>query len=82
MAKARKKSAAKAKRKRTRVGKKRRKVPSKKSKLAARKKTARKAKPRGIIAKIVSDYEAIVDMLADAENLHRKLEPKISREPE
>ena len=39
-------------------------------------------KPRGILAKIVADFEAVIDTLADADNLHRKLEPKISREPE
>ena len=87
--KARKKSAAKAKKKPTAVSKKKRRtVAKKKSKAAARKKTARKAKPKtkpkpkGLIATLVADFKAAVDTLTDAERLHRKLEPHVSREPE
>jgi hypothetical protein len=85
--KARKKSAAKAKKKSTAVSKKKRKtVAKKKFKLAARKTVARKAKtkpkPKGVVATIVADIEAVVDTLTDAERLHRKLEPHVSREPE
>ena len=85
--KARKKSAAKAKKKPTAVSKKKRKtVAKKKSKVAARKKAARKAtpkpKPKGVIATLVADFKAAVDTLTDAERLHRKLEPHVSREPE
>ena len=85
--KARKKSAAKAKKKAKKKStavtkKKRRTVAKKKSKVAARKTAARKAKPKGVIATIVGDFEAVVDTLADAERLHRKLEPRGSPESE
>jgi hypothetical protein len=85
--KARKKSAAKAKKKPTAVSKKKRKTAARnKSKVAARKKTARKAKskakPKGVGGTIIADIEAVVDTLTDAERLHRKLEPHVSREPE
>ena len=79
--KTRKKSAAKTKKKR--------KAPAKKkSKVAARKKPARKAKPKnkpkpkGVIATIVADVKAFVDTLTDAEQLHKKLEPRGSPESE
>ena len=85
--KARKKSAAKAKKKPAAVTKKKRKTVAKnKSKAAARKKPARKAKsmakPKGVVATIVADFEAVVDTLTDAERLHRKLEPRGSPESE
>jgi hypothetical protein len=85
--KARKKSAAKAKRKPSALSKKKRKtVAKKKSKVTARKRTARKAKtkskPKGVVGTIVADIEAVVDTLTNAERLHRKLEPHVSREPE
>lgn len=84
--KARKKSAAKTGKKAKKkpvVGKKKRKTAAKRrTKLAARKKAARKPEPKGIFAKIVGDFEAVVDTLTDAERLHRKLEPRVSREPE
>jgi hypothetical protein len=57
-------------------------ISERKPKAAAKKKPAAPPKPRGILAKIVADFEAVIDTLADADNLHRKLEPKISREPE
>ena len=89
--KTRKKSAAKAKKKPAAVTKKKRKTKRKtaaknKSKPAARKKPARKAKPKtkpkpkGVIAKIVADFKAVVDTLTDAERLHHKLEPRGSPE--
>ena len=77
--KARKKSAAKTK-------KKRKPVAKKKSKVAARKKMARKAKsktkPKGVVAKLVAEFKAVVDTLSEAEQLHRKLEPRGSPESE
>jgi hypothetical protein len=85
--KTRKKSAAKTKKKR--------KAPAKKkSKVAARKKPARKAKSKtkpkptskpkrkGIVATIVADFKAVVATLTDAEQLHKKLEPRGSPESE
>ena len=83
--KTRKKSASKAKKKPTAVSRKKRKpVAKKKFKTAARKKAARKTKPKpkGVVATIVADIEAVVDTLTEAERLHRKLEPHVSREPE
>lgn len=83
--KTRKKSVSKAKKKPTEVSMKKRKpVAKKKSKAAARKKAARKTKPKpkGVVATIVADIEAVVDTLTEAERLHRKLEPHVSREPE
>jgi hypothetical protein len=85
--KARKMSAVKAKKKPTAVSKtKRRTVAKKKSKAAARKKAARKTspkpKPKGVVGTIVADVEAVMDTLSEAERLHRKLEPRVSREPE
>ncbi len=80
--KMRKKSAAKTKKKSTGARKRHKTVVQKNSKLAARKKaarnkTARKAKPRGVVGTIVADVKAIVDTLADAERLHHKLEPHV-----
>ena len=85
--KARKKSAAKAKKKAKKKSaavtrKMRKTVAKKKSKRAVRKKAARKAKPKGVIATIVGDFEAVVDTLTEAERLHRKLEPPGSPESE
>jgi hypothetical protein len=81
--KARKKSASKAKKKSAAVTKKKHKTTAKnKSKLAARKKPARKPKPKGVVAKIVADFKAVVATLTDAERLHRKLEPRGSPESE
>jgi len=81
--KARKKSAAKAKKRSTAaVRKKRKAVTKKKSRAAARRKPARRAKPKGVIAKIVTDVKAVVDTLTEAERLHKKLEPRGSPESE
>jgi hypothetical protein len=81
--KTRKKSAAKSKKKKS-VGarKKRKTVVRKKPKVVARKKVARKAKRKGVIGTIVADVKAVVDTLADAERLHRRMEPHVSRDPE
>ncbi len=83
--KARKKSAAKTRKKAKKkpaasARKKRKTVAKRKSKRAAGKKAARKSK--GIIAEIVGRLGAVVDTLTDAERLHRKLEPRVSNEPE
>jgi len=80
--KARKKSTAKSKKKSTPARKKRKTVVRKKSKAAVRKKTARKAKRKGVIRTIVADFRAVVDTLTDAERLHHKIEPHVSRDPE
>ena len=80
--KARKKSAAKTKKKSTLARKKRKTAARKKSKVAARKKPARKVKSKGVIGTIVADVKAVIDTLADAERLHHKMEPRVSREPE
>lgn len=80
--KTRKKSTAKTKKKSTPARKKRKTVVRKKPKVAARKKAARKAKPRGVIRTIVADIKAVVDTLSEAERLHHKMEPHVSRDPE
>ena len=85
--KARKKSASKTKKKKPAIAKKKRKAAAKKtSKAAARKKAAKptKAKPqrKGVVAGIVGAAKAVVDTLTDAERLHHKMEPHVSREPE
>ena len=80
--KTRKKSAAKTKKKSVPARKKRKTVVRKKSKAAGRKKAARKAKLKGVIRTIVADIRAVVDTLTDAERLHHKMEPRVSREPE
>ena len=80
--KTRKKSTAKTKKKSTPARKKRKTVVRKKPKVAARKKAASKAKPRGVIRTIVADIKAVVDTLSEAERLHHKMEPHVSRDPE
>lgn len=75
--KTRKKSAAKSRKKSTPARKKRKTAVRKKSKGAAR-----KAKRKGVIGTIVADVKAVVDTLADAERLHHKMEPHVSRDPE
>ena len=81
--KARKKSTAKTRKKSAAVARKKRKtLTKKKSKIAAGKKAAREAKPKGVVATIVADVEAVMDTLSEAERLHRKLEPRGSPESE
>ena len=86
--KSRKKSAAKAKKKPAAAAKKKSKtVAKKKSKVVAKRKAARKAKPKskprkGVLAQIAGAAKAVVDTLTDAEQMHHKMEPHVSREPE
>jgi hypothetical protein len=80
--KKRKKSAAKTKRKSTGARKKRRTVVRKKSKVVVRKKAARKAKPKGVVSRIVGAAAAVVDTLGEAERLHHKLEPRVPPDQE
>jgi hypothetical protein len=84
--KARKKSASKTKKKPAIAKKKRKAAEKKTSKAAARKKAAKpaKAKPqhKGIIAGIAGAAKAVIDTLTNAERLHHKMEPHVSREPE
>ena len=84
--KARKKSASKAKKKPATAKKMHKPAAKKTSKAAARKKATKpkKAKPqrKGVIAGIVGAAKAVVDTLTDAERLHHKMEPRVSREPE
>jgi len=89
--KTRKKSAAKTKKKRKPPAKRKSKVaaskkPARKSKPKAKSKSKSKpkfkAKPKGIVATIVADVKAFVDTLTDAEQLHKKLEPRGSPESE
>ncbi len=72
------------------VTKKRRKVAApkkskpiakeKKKKLAGKK--IRKPPPESFADKVADAFTAIVDTLTDAERLHHKLDPGVSREPE
>ena len=84
--KARKKSASKTKKKSAVTKKKRKPAAEKTSRAAARKKAAKpaKAKPqrKGIIAEITGAAKAVIDTLTNAERLHHKMEPHVSREPE
>ncbi len=84
--KARKRSASKTKKKSAIAKKKRKPAAKKTSKAAARKKAAKpaKAKPqrKGVVAGIVGAAKAVIDTLTDAERLHHKMEPHVSREPE
>ena len=45
-------------------------------------KTAQKSLLKNIEEKVANAVSAVFDTLADAEQLHRKLEPEVSREPE
>ena len=80
--KTRKKSAVKSRKKSTPARKKRKTVMRKKSKVAARKKAARKAKPKGVIGRIVGAAAAVVDTLGEAERLHHRLEPHVPPDQE
>ena len=55
-------------------------------KLAAKRKPARKRvaqkKPEAFSRKVADAFKAVVDTLVDAEQLHHKLDPEVSREPE
>ena len=79
--KARKKSVAKA-RKRSVRATKRKAMAKRKTKSAARKKKIRRGKRKGVIAEIAGAYTAVADAFTEAERLHHKLDPGVSREPE
>jgi hypothetical protein len=69
------------------VTKSKRKVEAKKkSKHIVNKKPAgkkiRKPAPESFPARIVDAFTAVVDTLTDAERLHHKMDPGVSREPE
>jgi len=91
-AKVTKKSKALTKKK-SAISKKRRKVaaqkkskPIAKKKLIAKKKPAEKKistqPPESFPHKVADAFTAIVDILTDAEQLHHKLDPGVSNEPE
>lgn len=90
--KARKAAASKARKAKSSAGRKRpaakawRQVATpKRAKAVAKKKAARKRsakRPESFLQKVEGAFEAVLDTLTDAERLHRKLEPEISREPE
>lgn len=85
--KTRRKSAAKGKKSRKKASSGARNKRKTAAKRAAKKKVrARKrkpaAKPKGIVGRIVGAATALVSTLTDAERLHQKLEPHVSREPE
>jgi hypothetical protein len=91
--KAAKKSKAATKKKGVATKKKRKIAVRKKSSPAVRKKLVAKKKPAGkkattpsppesISRKVAGAFNAVVDVFTDAERLHQKLDPDISREPE
>ena len=60
-------------------------APKKRSKSAVRKVRARKPIPKAsesLSQRVAAAFHTIVDTLSDAEQLHRKLDPGVSREPE
>jgi len=84
---ARKSKAATKKAKKAAPTKKRRKAAAqKKSKPAVSKKPAAKKvrtpRPESLPERVADVFTAIVDTLTDAERLHHKLDPGVSREPE
>jgi hypothetical protein len=81
MAKKRRKTAA-TKRKKKTAAANRRKTVRTKSRAVARRKAAPKAKRKGVIATITGAAAAVVATLTDAEQLHHKLEPHVSPDPE
>lgn len=73
--------------KKSAMKKKKRKVATqKKSKRTATKNVASKKtlkpSPKGLPEKIVEAFTAVLDTLTDAEQLHHKMDPGVSREPE
>jgi hypothetical protein len=69
------------------VAAKRRKVAARKqTKPVAKKKPAGKAAQKSLLKnveeKVANAVNAVLDTLVDAEQLHHKLEPEVSREPE
>ena len=77
---------AKTSSKKRAIAKTRRKtVAPKKSKSVGRKARARKPIPKAsesLSQRVAGAFHTIVDTLSDAEQLHRKLDPGVSREPE
>ena len=60
-------------------------VAPKKSKSVVRKVRAKKPIPKAsesLSQRVAAAFHTIVDTLSDAEQLHRKLDPGVSREPE
>lgn len=82
--KARKKSKAKKRKKSTAPARKTRKsaVRRRAAKKVARRKPARKAKPKTVVGRIVGAAEAVVETLSEAEQLHHKMEPRVSPDPQ
>jgi hypothetical protein len=76
-----KKAAKKSAKKTIAVTKKRRKTAAPKKPIA-KKAAARKPLPESLLHKIEGEFTALVDTLTDAEHLHQKLDPGVSREPE
>jgi hypothetical protein len=74
----RKKIAAKVKRKSKALIDKKSAVTKKKRKVAAKSKPIAKS----LADKVAGTFTAVVDTLTDAERLHHKMEPEVSREPE
>jgi hypothetical protein len=92
--KVRKKAASKATKKSRALPKKKGAVTKKKRKAAAKKKSKpiakkkltrkkiRKPPPESLRDEVAGAFTAVVDTLTDAERLHHKLDPGVSREPE
>jgi hypothetical protein len=87
--KARKKPASKAakkskgfKKKGAMSKKKRKAAAKKKSKPVAKKRLGSKPPPKSFPGKVAGAFTALADTLTDAERLHHKLDPGVSREPE
>ncbi len=77
---------ARTSRKKGKMAKTRRKaVAPKKSKSVVRKARARKPIPKAsesLSQRVAVAFHTVLDTLSDAEQLHRKLDPGVSREPE
>jgi hypothetical protein len=71
--------------KRTMAKTRRKTAASKKSKSVVRKARDKKRTPKAsesFSQRVAAAFHTIVDTLSDAEQLHRKLDPGVSREPE
>ncbi|MFZ0150515.1 MAG: hypothetical protein WBG18_08150 [Xanthobacteraceae bacterium] len=79
------KKAKTSSKKRTMAKTRRKAVASKKSKSVLRKARDEKPTPKAsesFSQRVAAAFHTIVDTLSDAEQLHRKLDPGVSREPE
>jgi hypothetical protein len=79
------KKAKTSSKKRTKAKTRRKAVASKKSKSALRKARDKRPPPKAsesFSQRVAAAFHTIVDTLSDAEQLHRKLDPGVSREPE